>query len=319
MEGRAYSLTLATKSILSEMVISLLGLFVIVASAANLPTVVWHGLGDSADSEGILSLLDLLSNHTSSPAYAISTGPRDSSFVGNVNLQLADVCTSLKANSDLQDGFNAIGFSQGGQFLRAYVERCNDPPLKNLMTWGSQHSGIVQVPCSSDSSPLCQSSRFFVRNNAFSSFVQNRIVPAQYYRGFDFDKYVQGSIFLADINNQKPVKNQSYKHNLQTLTSFVMIKFEEDVTVIPKESSHFEEVDEDGIVTRVQNTTYWNDLGLKELFEKKRLISLTVEGAHMQINQTQLLDFVDEYFQNSEDFTDESQAGHLSWLKKDYL
>ena len=51
-----------------------------------------------------------------------------------------------------------MGFSQGGQFLRylvlldflkgkaddirGFVERCNKPPVRNLITWGSQHNGI---------------------------------------------------------------------------------------------------------------------------------------------------------------------------------
>lgn len=265
-------------------------------AAANLPTVVWHGLGDSADSEGILSILDLLANHTSSPAFAISTGSRDSSFIGNVNDQLAAVSESLRANEALKHGFNAIGFSQGGQFLRAYVERYNDPPIKNLMTWGSQHSGIAQVPCQSETSSLCQTSRFFVRNNAFSSFVQNRFVPAQYYKGFDLDAYLKGSIFLADINNEREVKNKTYSKNLSSLEHFVTIMFADDVTVIPKQSSLFEDVDEDGIVTPVQDTTYWHDLRLDTLHARNALIPLVVQGAHMQIESEELLSFVDKYF-----------------------
>lgn len=47
----------------------------------------------------------------------------------------------LKADPALANGFNAVGFSQGGQFLRAYVERYNDPPVHNLVTFGGQHMG----------------------------------------------------------------------------------------------------------------------------------------------------------------------------------
>lgn len=267
--------------------------------AANSPTVVWHGLGDSADSEGILSILDLLSNHTSSPAFAVSTGPRDSSFIGNINTQLEAVSQAIRANNALKDGFNAIGFSQGGQFLRAYAQRYQNPPIKTLMTWGSQHSGILEVPCQSETSPLCQSSRFFVRNNAFSSFVQNRFVPAQYYKGFDHQAYLEGSIFLADINNEKDVKNKTYVQNLSTLENFVMIMFEDDVTVIPKQSSLFQDVDEDGNISLVENTTYWQDLGLDKLSQRNALVSLTVQGGHMQIDSQELLQFVDKYFSDS--------------------
>lgn len=34
----------------------------------------------------------------------------------------------------LEDGFDAIGFSQGGLFLRWYAQYCDGPPIKNLIT-----------------------------------------------------------------------------------------------------------------------------------------------------------------------------------------
>ena len=30
--------------------------------------------------------------------------------------------------------FDAMGFSQGGLYLRSYAQNCNDPPVRNLMT-----------------------------------------------------------------------------------------------------------------------------------------------------------------------------------------
>jgi hypothetical protein len=43
------------------------------------------------------------------------------------------VCNKLAADPNLKGGFNAIGFSQGGQFLRAYTQRCNNPPVHNIL------------------------------------------------------------------------------------------------------------------------------------------------------------------------------------------
>lgn len=56
--------------------------------------------------------------------------------------QLTTVCEQLKNVTELADGFNAIGFSQGGLFLRAYVEKCNHPSVKKLMSFGSPHMGM---------------------------------------------------------------------------------------------------------------------------------------------------------------------------------
>ena len=45
-----------------------------------------------------------------------------------------------------KDGYHAVGFSQGGQFLRAVAQRCPDPPMKNLVTMGGQHQGVYGIP-----------------------------------------------------------------------------------------------------------------------------------------------------------------------------
>ncbi len=37
-------------------------------------------------------------------------------FFKNVNEQIDMVCANLTADANLKDGFNVIGFSQGGQF-----------------------------------------------------------------------------------------------------------------------------------------------------------------------------------------------------------
>ena len=40
----------------------------------------------------------------------MKVGPR-------VSLQVSEVCDMLAGDANLADGFNAMGFSQGGQFL----------------------------------------------------------------------------------------------------------------------------------------------------------------------------------------------------------
>lgn len=264
-----------------------------------LPTVIWHGLGDYGASDGIQSFVSDISNYTRSFAYAVDMGGRDASFFGNANAQVDKLCAQLPLIPELKDGFNAIGFSQGGQFLRAYVERCNEPPVRSLMTWGSQHSGIQQVPCDEDSA-ICKSARALVRSNAFGAFVQGRIIPAQYYKGFDYDAYLKGSLFLADINNEHPVKNTTYAANLASLEHFIMLQFKEDETVIPKASSFFENVEDNKIVP-VEKTSYYRDLGLDKLARKHALYQHKVPGKHMQIRDKDLFKYIDRYFGKRQD------------------
>ena len=44
-------------------------------------------------------------------------------------------------------------------------------------------------------------------------------------------EYLAKNIFLADINNEGEVKNETYKQNLITLNNLVLIQFEYDITV----------------------------------------------------------------------------------------
>lgn len=71
---------------------------------------------------------------------------RKRSLLDNMNRQIKEVCDQLAGIPELADGFNAIGLSQGGQFLRAYIERCNQPRVKKLITLGSQHQGVQSLP-----------------------------------------------------------------------------------------------------------------------------------------------------------------------------
>ena len=45
------------------------------------------------------------------------------------------------------------------------------------------------------------------------------------------------SEWLADINNEREEKNETYSYHLSSLEKFVMIKFSEEKTVVPPESS----------------------------------------------------------------------------------
>jgi hypothetical protein len=55
---------------------------------------------------------------------------------------------------------------------------------------------------------------------------QTAQVQAQYWQDpLDQAAYLAGNIFLPDINNALPTKNNTYKANLASLNAFVMVKF----------------------------------------------------------------------------------------------
>lgn len=194
---------------------------------------------------------------------------------------------------------DAIGFSQGGQFLRGYVERCNSPPVRSLVTFGSQHNGISEFQKCGATDWLCKGAETLLRTNTWSSFVQNRLVPAQYYRDpAKLEEYLENSNFLADINNERVLKNQTYKENLEKLERFVMYTFEDDTTVVPKESGWFSEVEENGNITELKDRDIYKEdwVGLKGLDKKGALEFRSTPGGHMSLSDKLLKSVFKEYF-----------------------
>lgn len=271
-----------------------------------LPVVIWHGLGDSYNGDGIQrvgELADAINPGTF--VYTISLGQdpnsdRSATFFGNVTEQIEAVCEILAAHPILSTApaIDAIGFSQGGQFLRGYVERCNYPPVRSLITFGSQHNGIVKFRVCGDTDWVCKAAMALLKFNTWSTFVQSRLVPAQYYRDpEDYENYLEHSNFLADINNERILKNVTYKENLASLTNFVMYLFEDDTTVVPKETSWFEEVNGTEIIPLRARKLYTEDwIGLRELDRKGGIKFRSITGEHMNISEQTLNETITDFF-----------------------
>ncbi|KAL9041994.1 MAG: hypothetical protein Q9180_000905 [Flavoplaca navasiana] len=278
-------------------------------SSAPLPLVVWHGLGDNYKAEGLRSIGDIAERaNPGTYTYFIRldedpSSDRTATFLGNVTEQISKVCNDLATHPVLSkaSAINALGFSQGGQFLRAYVERCNHPPVRTLVTFGSQHNGISEFQNCGENDWVCQSWDGYLKRNTWSHFVQSRLVPAQYYRDpEDLQGYLDNSNFLADINNERVGSgNATYKENLKKLKRFVMYMFSEDVTVVPKESAWFADYNKtsEEITWLKERRIYKEDwLGLKWLDKHNRLEYKIAEGKHMQLSEELLSDTFRQYF-----------------------
>ncbi|CAI5487240.1 unnamed protein product [Closterium sp. Naga37s-1] len=123
------------------------------APASALPVVVWHGFFDSCSNDKSVGYLRAAVRSVLPDVFFHSIcvkedGIRDisSSIFGSIDQQIDEVCASLAAIPQLARGFNAIGISQGGLLFRAYVQRCNSPPVRTLITLGSPHAGMAALP-----------------------------------------------------------------------------------------------------------------------------------------------------------------------------
>uniref|UniRef100_A0A7S1WZU8 Palmitoyl-protein thioesterase 1 n=2 Tax=Tetraselmis chuii TaxID=63592 RepID=A0A7S1WZU8_9CHLO len=263
-------------------------------AVAPTPIVVWHGLGDSCcNPDSIGGVVDAIKQHLPGVfVHSIATGDgessdRYSSFFGNVNTQVENVCAELASMPELADGYNAVGFSQGGQFLRAVVHRCHStgPKMKKLVTMGSQHQGVSAAPgCGDETS--CATSRSLINWGAYIGWIQKSVVPAQYYKEVsNMEEYLKSSIFLADINNERPVKNATYAAKFKELEALVLVRFTEDTTVVPRDSAWFSWWNADGtrVVGMKDTPLYTEDwIGLRTLNEAGKVAFLDCPGDHMQ-------------------------------------
>ncbi|KAI0016402.1 palmitoyl-protein thioesterase 1 [Xylariomycetidae sp. FL0641] len=271
-----------------------------------LPVVVWHGLGDSYDNEGLQSVGALVEKvHPGTFVHFVQLGAsgsadRTATFYGNVTEQVSSVCDEIASHPILSTApaLDAVGFSQGGQFLRAYAERCSTPPLRSFLTFGSQHNGIVDYRTCGAADFLCKGAMALLHGNTWGSWVQSRLVPAQYFRDpADLDSYLEYSNFLADINNERVLKNETYAENLAKLDNLVMYMFEDDTTVIPKETGWFEEVNGTESTPLRARQIYKEDwIGLRTLDRKGGLKFRTTPGEHMQISDKVLEGAFEEFF-----------------------
>ncbi|KAG6886265.1 hypothetical protein C0993_006675 [Termitomyces sp. T159_Od127] len=228
---------------------------------------------------------------------------RNAGFYGNVNEQLELVADQIAAIPELKGGFDAIGLSQGGQFLRAYVERYNRPPVHNLITFGSQHMGISDIPLCRPYDFLCQVARRAAKGAVYGKWAQENLVQAQYFRDpNNLEAYLGANHFLTSINNEiSTSRNQTYMKNLASLKKLVLVLFTEDKTVVPKESAWFgsEEVPTEfrneeqqvilgspakAIIPMRSQPLYQEDwIGLRQLDEKGGIVFETCVGEHMQM------------------------------------
>jgi palmitoyl-protein thioesterase len=294
------------------------------------PIVVWHGMGDSCCADysigAVIKYIQSLVPEGEIFIHSIATGHNEaadisSSYFGLVDDQVDRVCDEIRAIPELQHGYTAVGFSQGGQFLRAVVQRCQHrgPVAHTLVTMGAQHEGIMDIPgCwepSFNSTPsyACRAVQKLLAAGAYNRWIQNRVIQAQYFKDpLHLDTYYRNSAFLADINaealprwggdasfptavgknklletEKKAVsaRYDLYKNNLSSLQRLVLFMFDNDITVVPKESAHFGFFDGEKLVPLIENKIYTEDrLGLKALDESGRLVIAHAPGFHMQFS-----------------------------------
>mmetsp|Transcript_28992 Transcript_28992/g.72875 ORF Transcript_28992/g.72875 Transcript_28992/m.72875 type:complete len:315 (-) Transcript_28992:41-985(-) len=213
-----------------------------------------------------------------------------SSVILSMNKQVSELAASLRADPRLSRGFNMVCHSQGGLLCRAYVERFNNPPVYNLMSWAGPNSGVYGVPLLNGYCPpdLCAyiDNRFDeLLNGKLNKELQEHFSFASYWKDpLDYATYLAENDFLADINNERLQKNATYRENLISLNTLALQYSTADRTVVPRTSPWFEfySIGQDRTLT-MWNTSeqYIEDwIGMRTLDEQGRLQLSTINCSH---------------------------------------
>ncbi|PNY03645.1 palmitoyl-protein thioesterase 1-like [Trifolium pratense] len=108
-----------------------------------------QGIGDQCKNGGIKNFVKLLSDWSGSQGYCLEIGNGMwTSWTKPLLKQTAIACEKVvKKMSDLTQGYNIVGLSQGNVIGRGIIEFCDGgPPVKNFISLGGPHAGTASIP-----------------------------------------------------------------------------------------------------------------------------------------------------------------------------
>jgi len=248
------------------------------------PIVLMHGI---ADTNASMAHMKQLIERKLPGVYvrALEITTYDSSIFTGIDIQVDMACEALAADPNLVGGFNVIGVSQGAILMRGYLERCNQPKIKNFIAWVSPQMGVYGVPNYGSWKYLNVTLDDIADCCIYDDWAQELFSFAGYWRDpYALAEYVQRKIFLSDINNEREVKNPLYKQRVLSLESFVMSYSTVDAVLIPRETGWFGSFANNSvsaIVPLEEQPMYKYDwIGLRTLHETGRLHRFTTSCIH---------------------------------------
>jgi len=283
--------------------------------ASDLPFVLGHGMGDSCFNPGMKSITAAVGKHARSilkPAYStcIPTGDTQASdsnngFFMNMNKNVEVFAQKIKADPKLANGFYCIGFSQGNNLCRGYIQMYNDPPVKAHLSVHGPVAGVAGFPDCNPSknktlAPFCDLFASFL-DVAYTEFMQNHLFQGDYYRdprklnAADFKKNSQ----IAQWNNEGNTVNATFKTNFEMTKMYVMVEALKDTMVYPNEGEHWGQFTDGGFkdITTMKDTEWYksNLFGLQTIDQAGGIFFETTPGNHLQFTETQLFGWLDKY------------------------
>jgi palmitoyl-protein thioesterase len=206
-------------------------------------------------------------------------------------------CNLVLSDAQFEKDFILVGFSQGGLIARYILEKCpTKGQVKKMITLGSPHMGVEKIPCNLGKYDfLCELGDKIGQYIVYLPYVENLYSPISYFRTPETENiYIKYNKFLADLNNEKLEKSQKNKEKFLSIDKLVLIKFDQDDVVFPKESAWFQKYKSKDQVEDLTDSLFYKEdfLGLKTLVESQRVQFITFRGKHQEMHQDEIDDYL---------------------------
>jgi palmitoyl-protein thioesterase len=254
------------------------------------PVAIFHGIGDACQTNGMQEFTKIFYDSLKVYSKCIESGGAIHDLLGSSFLtQAQTACESIKSNSHFQAGFSVIGISQEALIARYIIEECEmKGVVKRYISIGGPQMGVAKIPhC--ETGPLCYVINTIISSAVYYGIAQRFIGPAGYFKApMYLGSYLKNSIFLADLNNEResPMNSERKKRFLQ-LEKILLIKFNNDSMIIPKETAWFQFYSKiSNEVEKLEESEFYkNDLiGLKQLIEEQKVKFVSIDHDHLQFS-----------------------------------
>ena len=301
----------------------------------NIPIVMAHGMGDSCFNGGMQSITERVGSLTSSYSTCIPTADNlhddiINGYLLNMDASVEVFAEKVRADPNLKNGFNAIGFSQGNNVIRGYITRYNDPPVNIFLSVNGVNAGIGALPyCLHNDDDgqeevdgdtlqdggvvenislgkgICDALMETASHRAYSRFAQKHSFQANYWRDprpeqyNNYLQYSQLAVWNNEVSSSKT--NSTFSENWSKTNTFIWVMAMEDNIVVPKEGEQWgapDPLDPFGNVLDRTRTRWFKDdlFGLRTAEEKGKNFYESFEGDHLQFKMHDFESWVKKYF-----------------------